>query len=141
MLVRADIIQVVQKAVGGAELLAPALSVSMSADDLEPFAMDAGDVSEIAGSLLENARRHARRRIEVTVGSAGGMVTVRVVDDGDGLPDELIERAFEPFVALDGLGGTGLGLSLSKALARAHGGDLVYDSRSRFSLHLPYTPV
>ncbi len=50
-------------------------------------------------------------------------------DDGPGVPDEAVERMFERFVSLDGRGGTGLGLPIARSLARAQGGDLIYDKK------------
>ncbi len=89
--------------------------------DLDPRA-----VREILRNLLENARRHAVRRVDMTIAERNGDVIIRVHDDGLGLKSDEALQAFEPFVTLDGKGGPGLGLPLSKALARAHGGDLTY---------------
>ena len=140
MLSTSDLISVCRDEVQRLELLSPDLTIVMRAAGLAPFQFDADAVAEILRSLLDNARRHAREGIEVTVECPASTVTVRVVDDGDGVPAHLLERAFEPFVALDGKGGFGLGLSISRALARAHGGDLVVAAKS-FVLSLPYRPV
>jgi signal transduction histidine kinase len=61
------------------------------------------------------------------------------VDDGPGLPERVAERAFDPFVVLDGHGGSGLGLAIARGIARAHGGDLTYED-GRFVLRLPAEP-
>jgi signal transduction histidine kinase len=52
------------------------------------------------------------------------------------LPEDLVERVFEPFVSLDGKGGFGLGLSLARALARAHSGEVSYEDDA-FVVRLP----
>lgn len=98
--------------------------------------LDPDLVREILANLLDNARRHAVSRIEVTVEEAGSGVVVSVVDDGPGLSPATEGRAFERFVSLDGHGGSGLGLAIAKGLARALDGDLVYEDGS-FVLWLP----
>jgi signal transduction histidine kinase len=88
-------------------------------------------------NLLDNARRHAAGRIELTVGTdQASQLEIRLADDGPGLPLEMAERAFERFVSLDGKGGTGLGLAIARELARAHGGELSYQGGA-FVLRLP----
>jgi two-component system OmpR family sensor kinase len=56
-------------------------------------------------------------------------VTVRVTDNGPGIPAREQERVFEPFHRLnhthdEGVSGTGIGLSIARTLARLHGGDI-----------------
>jgi len=58
-----------------------------------------------------------------------------VVDDGPGVPQEQREQVFERFASLDGQGGSGLDLPIARALARAMGGDLVYEAD--FVIRLP----
>jgi two-component system OmpR family sensor kinase len=75
--------------------------------------------------------------------------TVRVHDDGPGVPPSLQPSVFERFTRADTartreVGGAGLGLSLARAIARAHEGDLGLDSRpgsTTFTLTLPVTDV
>lgn len=83
----------------------------------------------ILRNLLENAQRHARSRVEITV--APGRVTV--ADDGAGVPAGDRERIFARFTRLDDArtrasGGSGLGLAIARELARAAGGDLTVQS-------------
>ena len=92
-------------------------------------------------NLVTNARRYtpAGTVVTVSVGCqkpgdpfAAGSVRVAVHDDGPGFGDDLAEHAFERFVRGDRArtrdGGTGLGLSLVKAIAEAHGGEVFLDS-------------
>jgi len=89
-------------------------------------------------NLLENAARHARTVVRVRVGPDGARVALSVEDDGPGVPPELRERIFERFVrADDDERGSGLGLAICRAIARAHGGDVVLEERNRFVARLP----
>lgn len=105
-------------------------------------------VTQILVNLLSNAIRFTSRggHIDVQCGAAGGSVTISVRDSGIGIPAEKHEAIFEPFVQLkesltDREGGIGLGLAISRDLARAMGGDLTVESAqgsgSRFTLSLP----
>jgi len=98
--------------------------------------LDAEATRESLGNLLDNARRHARTRVDVQVSAENGHVALTILDDGPGLPSGAETRAFERFVTLDGRGGSGLGLAIARELARRQGGDLVYD-RKAFVLTLP----
>jgi signal transduction histidine kinase len=75
-----------------------------------------------------------------------GSVLVRVSDTGPGIPEKMLTHIFEPFVHLDRRlnqprEGVGLGLTISRDLARAMGGDLLVESAvgvgSTFTLVLP----
>ena len=118
--------------------LAPDLDIVLRADHLpeDRPEVDPHAVKEIVANLLDNARRHASSRIELTVGMVDGQVEIGVADDGSGVDEAMAERIFERFVSLDGRGGSGLGLPIARALARSHGGDLVYRD-GRFVLCLP----
>ena len=81
-------------------------------------------------NLVENAIRHAPSGSAVTVASArvDDAVELRVRDAGPGIPAELRERIFEPFLQIDAptasssRGGRGLGLTFCRLVAEAHGG-------------------
>ncbi len=85
-------------------------------------------LKRILTNLLENACRYAGScRVEVS--TRGAEVEVSVIDNGPGLPPEMLETVFEPFYRLEesrnrDTGGAGLGLSVAKALAEAQGGTL-----------------
>ena len=89
-------------------------------------------------NLLDNAQRHARSAVAIRVSAdaRGGALTVE--DDGAGVPSALRERIFERFVrAADDGGGTGLGLPICRAIARAHGGDVTLENGNRFVARFP----
>jgi signal transduction histidine kinase len=98
--------------------------------------VDPDATREALANLLDNARRHARHRIEVQVESSARQVRISVTDDGPGLPPGADERAFERFRSLDGKGGTGLGLPIARAYIERQGGQLRYRD-GRFVITLP----
>lgn len=80
-------------------------------------------------NLVANAQRYGDR-IEIEAVHDARYLTVRVDDDGPGIPADKREEAFRPFIRLDearnqDVGGTGLGLAIARDIARAHGGDIV----------------
>lgn len=82
----------------------------------------------LLANLVGNAARFGGT-IAINADHAGRWLTVTVDDDGPGIPPDLREEAFKPFVRLDEArnqdeGGTGLGLAIARDIARAHGGDI-----------------
>ena len=98
-------------------------------------------------ALLENARHYATPGlIEISTLTISGMVIIRVEDVGPGLSPDFAKKAFEPFARSDPsrsrrYGGSGLGLSVVRAIAEAHGGGASYRSSARggatFEISLP----
>jgi signal transduction histidine kinase len=79
-------------------------------------------------NILENAIKYGSAA-RVGVIDRPHELEIRVIDNGPGIPDEELERVFEPFYRLEvsrnrESGGTGLGLTIARNLARAHGGEL-----------------
>ena len=96
---------------------------------------DPARIGQVLGNLLSNALRHtpAGGRVDVEVLPDGDSVSLRVTDNGDGIAAEHLERIFERFYRVDAArdrehGGTGVGLAISRAIARAHGGELAATS-------------
>jgi signal transduction histidine kinase len=115
--------------------------------DLAPARANPEKLQRVLFNLIQNAIRHTPADGSVTVAaeSNGGTVEVEVADTGEGLPPEDRERAFEPFyrggafAARAAGDGTGLGLTICRAIVEAHGGEIWFaDSRRgarvRFSL-------
>ena len=96
---------------------------------------DAG-IREAVANLLDNARRHAESRIDVSLEAAGDHLVIAVRDDGPGVEPAAQQLVFERFATLDGMGGSGLGLPIARSVARSHGGDLAIRD-GRFELSLP----
>ncbi|AFV75427.1 signal transduction histidine kinase [Thermus oshimai JL-2] len=88
-------------------------------------------------NVLENARRHGALPVRAFLEEDEGGVWIRLLDSGPGFPEPLLPQAFQPFA--HGGRGTGLGLALVAAVARAHGGRAVAENRggALVGLHLP----
>jgi PAS domain S-box-containing protein len=105
---------------------------------------DAVRVRQILRNLIANAVRYGGRPITVEARSNGRTVKIAVRDEGDGIPSEAVDRMFEPYARLGGQAGlpssVGLGLYVSRLLARMMDGDLQYQRRdgvTEFGLTLP----
>lgn len=105
-----------------------------------------GQLARVLGNLVNNAQRHARSRVTVTIRSDGAWAVLEVADDGAGVPADERERIFERFVRLDDArtrdeGGAGLGLAIARDVAVRHGGTLVVRAApsggALFELRLP----
>ncbi|WP_127126911.1 cell wall metabolism sensor histidine kinase WalK [Georgenia sp. SYP-B2076] len=111
---------------------------------------DANQLARVVRNLTDNAHRHARTTVWLSLRADGDDAVVRVADDGAGVPPEHRERIFDRFTRLDeargrDLGGSGLGLPISRAIAQAHGGslELVPEEGPQgavFDLRLPHVP-
>jgi signal transduction histidine kinase len=97
---------------------------------------------QVLGNLVRNGAEAAGPggRVTVRVVEAGDQVRVEVEDTGAGIAEAARDRIFEPFFTTKERG-TGLGLAVSRAIARAHGGDVTGESvpggGARFTLRLP----
>jgi signal transduction histidine kinase len=109
------------------------------ADDLAVVA-DKLVLDRVVSNLLTNAVRYGAGPIVVSAEQSDSHLRVAVEDAGEGVADDVLPRLFERFARSEGAIGNGLGLSIARAYARAHGGDLVYDPGergARFELILP----
>jgi len=103
------------------------------------------DLTRMLRNLIDNAVAHAPQGTSVRVVAEktdGDEVLVAVEDTGPGVPEELRDRIFEPFVrgaSERAASGAGLGLAIAREIARANGGDLFLDAapgRTRFVARL-----
>jgi signal transduction histidine kinase len=86
-------------------------------------------------NLIENAVRYGEGA-RVSVLRTAKSIDIAIDDDGPGIPDEVMEQVFAPFYRLEDsrnreTGGVGLGLSIARAIARHHGGDVVLSNRAK----------
>lgn len=109
---------------------------------------DRDAVAQILQNLLDNAEKHTRnaenRMIHVALALAGSNVELSVSDHGPGIPRKVRRQLFRPFARgnqTDAPAGLGLGLTLVRALVRAHGGEIRYADAdgggARFVVTLP----
>jgi len=110
---------------------------------------DAVRMRQILLNLVMNAIKYGKQhegKITLEAVPARAAIAIHVTDDGEGVPEEKLEAIFDPFVQLpkgvsDRRGGVGLGLAISRDLARAMNGDLtvssVFGHGARFTLELP----
>lgn len=94
-------------------------------------------------NLVQNALRYGKVA-EIRVDEAPGALVVRVRDRGPGLPEQELERVFEPFYRSEAsrnraTGGTGLGLAIARGVAQAHGGSLKLANRAEGGLEATLT--
>ena len=90
-------------------------------------------LNHLLGNLLENALRHAKKRVEISGRVADGSIRLQIADDGPGVSAEISDAIFEPFVSGDraearsARGGSGLGLAIARDLAKAMEATLVLE--------------
>lgn len=124
----------------GVETLAGAPSYTIDGDEEA--------LRQAVSNLVDNAIAHSHDggSVRVSLARHGDVVEVSVRDTGTGIPPEALERVFERFYRVDAArsrarGGTGIGLSIVKHVAQAHGGSVGVASRvdegSTFTLRLP----
>lgn len=117
-------------------------------EGIPDLALDRESMTDAIGNLLDNAIKYspADTTVSVAIGCSGDEVRLDVCDEGIGIEPSDANRIFDPFYRSrrgdrENVHGTGLGLSLVKAAAEAHGGSVEVESNgtcgSRFSLRLP----
>ena len=99
-----------------------------------PYPCRRVSIRRCLANLIENAVKYGQRA-EVSLDISGTEIMIHVDDRGPGIPDELREQVFRPFYRVEGsrnrdTGGSGLGLTVAKTVALAHGGDVLLSPRS-----------
>lgn len=131
------------------ELKNSCIQVETKYDDVPMIKLSSGRIQQVLLNLLINARDAIEKHgnIRITLTKEDDWIKVRVSDNGVGIPKENISKIFDPFYSTKGVWGkdevvgTGMGLSVSRNIARDHGGDLTVESEvgkgSTFTLSLP----
>jgi two-component system sensor histidine kinase KdpD len=117
-------------------------------DDLPLVRADASQLERVFSNLIENAVKFSPAGVPVrlTAGVGSGRVTVRVIDQGRGIPSQHRTQVFEPFFRGrgDGGSGSGLGLAISRGFVEANGGQIVFqsgaDRGTSFAVSFPVVP-
>ena len=143
--------ELIHSASESARASSPEHQISMILPDEELFILgDRNRIFQVVANLLENARNHtpAGSSIQVSLTESEDEIKIEVADNGPGIDKHDLERIFERFYRADSSRtrtrkseGSGLGLSIVKAVMQAHGGDVTVDSTmgvgSTFTLHFP----
>jgi signal transduction histidine kinase len=112
--------------------------VSCETHEAAPLNCRPNEIRRAVRNLIENAIAYGKRA-KVCLQETAGIYEVLVEDDGPGIPDNDRGRVFEPFVRLEAsrsseTGGSGLGLTLVKAIVEGHGGVITLENRSEGGL-------
>jgi signal transduction histidine kinase len=119
--------------------------VSWASHAPAPISCRPNEIKRAVRNLVENAVAYGHKA-DVRISDTSDGYEVLVEDEGPGIPEDDRQRVFEPFVRLEGsrneaTGGTGLGLTLVKAIAEGHGGAVQLENRPggglRARMHLP----
>jgi len=124
--VETDLRVLLQEVQSDAERQGHAMSLDIVGDPIITVRPDA--FRRLLSNLVANAARHGET-IEISANHETRWLVIHVDDDGPGIPAEMREEVFKPFVRLDEArnqdeGGSGLGLAIARDIARSHGGDI-----------------
>jgi two-component system OmpR family sensor kinase len=144
-----DVREVLIEAVADAHAAGPDHGWHLDLDGDEDLVVvgDEARLRQVFGNLLTNARVHTPTgtQVRVRVRGEGGWVRVSIVDDGPGIPAEVLPHVFDRFVQASGsrtsrAGSSGLGLSIVQGIVTAHHGTVTVDShpgRTEFVVRIP----
>jgi PAS domain S-box-containing protein len=118
--------------------------------DLTPVLADPPQLSQVFLNVLVNAAQAfsqahaARNEIRIATRMDGARVLIEIADNGTGIPEAIRERIFEPFFTTKDVGqGMGLGLSITRSIVKALGGEITFESAANrgtvFRVALPST--
>lgn len=140
---RVDLGEVAGQAAADLEILGEARGIKVRAPLLQPGVAVNGDeiaLRRVLMNLLENGVKYGREgsEVKVSVWKEGATARVEIADTGMGIPAESLPHLFDRFYRVDrgrsrspadGVGGHGLGLSITRSLVEAHGGTITVASR------------
>jgi signal transduction histidine kinase len=145
-----DVGDIVRRSMRTLRALAETHRVSIQLDQpnpLPPVLADRDRLDQIVTNLLSNALKYspADSVVHVRVGQFANTIRVTVTDEGPGIPVDQLERVFDRFMQLQGAKkGTGLGLTICRALIEQHKGSIWVDSEpghgASFNFDLPVAP-
>jgi signal transduction histidine kinase len=106
-----------------------------------PIATYGGELHQVWTNLIDNAIDAGGKSLRIETSRDGACARIDVVDDGPGIPADVVPRIFDPFFTTKDIGkGTGLGLDIVQRIVAHHRGTVSVESRpgeTRFSIRLP----
>ncbi len=114
------------------------IEINLPENDIS-FRCDSRKIEGVISNLLNNAVQalDGQGEIDVTISSDSKFVTIHIKDSGSGIPDEYLEKIFEPMFTTKKTG-TGLGLVICKSIVEQHGGSIsVSNKPTTFTIKLP----
>jgi signal transduction histidine kinase len=117
--------------------------VIMSGAALAPYPGKPMALKRCISNLIDNAIKYGKCAM-IRIEDNPTQLTIIVADQGPGIPEEQLEKVFEPFYRLEGsrsrdTGGTGLGLGIARNIAQVHGGSLVVKNTDEGGLEVKLT--
>ncbi len=106
-------------------------TVTVQIDEGLVVLADPTHLDRVLTNLLTNAHRYGGHHVRMGATSTDGGVVIEVADDGEGIPEELVETVFDPFVRgkkAGAVGGSGVGLALCRRIVDALGGTIWYEA-------------
>jgi signal transduction histidine kinase len=121
-----------------ADLRETGSAVEIEGATVKPYPGEPQALKRCLGNLIENAVKYGQSA-RVLVDDNDARLEIRIQDQGPGLPPAELEKVFEPFYRVEGsrsreTGGTGLGLTIARGIAEAHGGRLSLRNREEGGL-------
>jgi PAS domain S-box-containing protein len=124
------------------------IELALSVTSAPRLTVDSGRIAQLISNLISNAVKFTDDggRVEVSLGTEGGQAVLAVTDTGIGIPaadrDLVFDRFYRTAIATEqAIPGTGLGLTITRAIAEAHGGTITVDSEegrgTTFKVSLP----
>jgi signal transduction histidine kinase len=115
--------------------------------DLREVPAYIGELNQVWTNIIDNAIQAMDKGGELIVDTncSDKEVTVKIIDNGKGIPSEIISRVFDPFFTTKKVGeGTGIGLDLAMRIVKRHEGEIKVSSvpgRTEFTVCIPFVPV
>jgi signal transduction histidine kinase len=112
--------------------------INLEGRALRPYLGRPGALKRCLANLLDNAVKYGTSAT-IRIDDNDQRLTIRILDEGPGIPEAELERVFEPFYRLEAsrnraTGGTGLGLAIARSVAEGHGGSLTLHNRGEGGL-------
>lgn len=115
------------------------------AENLPEIPAHVGELNQVWTNILDNAIYAVPKNGEIIIETSAGdkNVTVKITDNGQGIPADILTRVFDPFFTTKKVGeGTGIGLDLVSRIVKRHNGEVKVDSapgKTRFCVSIPLT--